>query len=113
MRLAAFLFFGVYRGIWRYTSIDDLMSFAKAVAAGSIVSMLIILFKLRFQGFSRAVFLIDAIVMLMLLAGSRMAFWVFPEGLPGAEGGAGRPGLVFGDPDAGGPRARVLGQHCD
>jgi UDP-GlcNAc:undecaprenyl-phosphate/decaprenyl-phosphate GlcNAc-1-phosphate transferase len=28
MRLAAFLFFGVYRGIWRYTSIDDLMSFA-------------------------------------------------------------------------------------
>src|SRR3989440_7802406 len=51
MRLAAFLFFGVYRGIWRYTSIDDLMSFAKAVAAGSIVSMMIILFKLRFQGF--------------------------------------------------------------
>jgi len=48
-------FFGVYRGIWRYTSIDDLMSFAKAVAAGSIVSMLIILFKLRFR-VSRAPF---------------------------------------------------------
>src|SRR5262252_1149136 len=49
VRLAAFLFFGVYRGIWRYTSIDDLMAFAKAVAAGSVISMLIILFKLRFQ----------------------------------------------------------------
>src|SRR5437762_5190169 len=33
VRLAAFLFFGVYRGLWRYTSIDDLVTFAKAVAA--------------------------------------------------------------------------------
>src|SRR5262249_45398198 len=40
VRLAAFLFFGVYRGIWRYTSIDDFVAFVKAVAAGSIVSML-------------------------------------------------------------------------
>jgi UDP-GlcNAc:undecaprenyl-phosphate/decaprenyl-phosphate GlcNAc-1-phosphate transferase len=101
MRLAAFLFFGVYRGIWRYTSIDDLMSFAKAVAAGSIVSMLIILFKLRFQGFSRAVFLIDALVMLMLLAGSRMAFRLFRQVLPVANGGSGRRVLIYGAGDAG------------
>src|SRR6185503_8574692 len=52
VRLGAFLFFGVYRGIWRYTGMDDLFAFGKAVAAGSIVSMLIILFKFRFQGFS-------------------------------------------------------------
>src|SRR5438876_6058382 len=101
VRLAAFLFFGVYRGIWRYTSIDDLMSFAKAVAAGSILSMLIILFKLRFQGFSRAVFLIDALVMLMLLAGSRMTFRLFRQVLPVANGGAGRRVLIYGAGDAG------------
>jgi UDP-GlcNAc:undecaprenyl-phosphate GlcNAc-1-phosphate transferase len=74
VRLAAFLFFGVYRGIWRYTSIDDFVAFAKAVLSGSVVSMLIILFKFRFEGFSRTVFIIDALMMLMLLAGSRMAF---------------------------------------
>src|SRR3989440_2521516 len=39
VRLAAFLLFGVYRGIWRYTSIDDFVAFGKAVAAGSIISM--------------------------------------------------------------------------
>src|SRR5256714_44211 len=70
VRLGAFLLFGVYRGIWRYTSIDDLVAFAKAVAAGSIISMLIILFKFRFQGFSRVIFVIDGLMMLMLLAGS-------------------------------------------
>src|SRR5437667_5156466 len=53
VRLAAFLFFGVYRGLWRYTGMDDLVVFAKAVAGGSLVSMLIILFKFRFQRFWR------------------------------------------------------------
>ena len=113
VRLAAFLFFGVYRGIWRYTSIDDLMSFAKAVAAGSIVSMLIILLKLRFQGFSRAVFLIDALVMLMLLAGSRMTFRLFRQVLPVANGGAGRRVLIYGAGDAGELLLRELVNNRD
>ncbi|HSP61804.1 MAG TPA: hypothetical protein VLQ90_02370 [Pyrinomonadaceae bacterium] len=113
VRLAAFLFFGVYRGIWRYTSIDDLMSFAKAVAAGSIVSMLIILFKLRFQGFSRAVFLIDGLVMLLLLAGSRMTFRLFRQVLPVANGGAGRRVLIYGAGDGGELLLRELVNNRD
>jgi UDP-GlcNAc:undecaprenyl-phosphate GlcNAc-1-phosphate transferase len=101
VRLAAFLFFGVYRGIWRYTSIDDLMGFAKAVAAGSLISMAIVLFKFRFQGFSRAIFVIDALVMLMLLAGSRVAFRFFRQVLPTASGNKHRRALIYGAGDAG------------
>src|SRR5438270_7232281 len=101
VRLAAFLLFGVYRGIWRYTSIDDFVAFAKAVAAGSIISMLIILFKFRFQGFSRAVFVIDGLMMLMVLAGSRMAFRLFRQVLPGGKVATGRRALIYGAGDAG------------
>jgi UDP-GlcNAc:undecaprenyl-phosphate GlcNAc-1-phosphate transferase len=101
VRLAAFLAFGVYRGIWRYTSMDDLLAFAKAVAAGSVLSMLIILFKFRFQGFSRAVFLVDGLVMLLLLAGSRIAFRFFRKVLPSAAGANGRRVLIYGAGDAG------------
>ncbi|HBB95780.1 MAG TPA: hypothetical protein DC054_10350 [Blastocatellia bacterium] len=101
VRLAAFLAFGVYRGIWRYTSMDDLLAFAKAVAAGSIVSMVIVLFKFRFQGFSRAVFLIDALVMLLLLAGSRVAFRFFRQVLPSGSAGNGQRVLIYGAGDAG------------
>ena len=101
VRLAAFLFFGVYRGIWRYTSIDDFVAFAKAVAVGSIVSMVIILFKFRFAGFSRAVFVIDGLMMLMLLAGSRMAFRVFRQMLPAGNASHGRRALIYGAGDAG------------
>ncbi len=101
VRLAAFLFFGVYRGIWRYTSIDDLMAFAKAVAAGSVISLVIVLFKFRFQGYSRAVFLIDALVMLLLLTGSRIAFRFFRQVLPAANGDQSRRVLIYGAGDAG------------
>jgi UDP-GlcNAc:undecaprenyl-phosphate/decaprenyl-phosphate GlcNAc-1-phosphate transferase len=101
VRLAAFLVFGVYRGIWRYTSMDDLMTFAKAVGAGSIVSMTIVLFKFRFQGFSRAVFAIDALVMLLLLAGSRIAFRFFRKVIPAVSAANGRRVLIYGAGDAG------------
>ena len=101
VRLAGFLVFGVYRGIWRYTSIDDLMTFAKAVAAGSIVSMTIVLFKFRFQGFSRAVFAIDALVMLLLLAGSRIAFRFFRKVIPAVSAENRRRVLIYGAGDAG------------
>jgi UDP-GlcNAc:undecaprenyl-phosphate GlcNAc-1-phosphate transferase len=101
VRLAAFLLFGVYRGIWRYTSIDDFVAFGKAVAAGSIISMVIILFKFRFQGFSRAVFVIDGLMMLMLLAASRMAFRLFRQILPGGRIADGRRALIYGAGDAG------------
>jgi len=102
VRLAAFLVLGVYRGIWRYTSMDDLMTFAKAVAAGSLLSMVIVLFKFRFQGFSRAVFLIDALVMLLLLAGSRIAFRFFRQVLPaGTNTDKGKRVLIYGAGDAG------------
>ncbi|MGQ0761884.1 MAG: hypothetical protein ACT4OT_07700 [Acidobacteriota bacterium] len=101
VRLAAFLFFGVYRGIWRYTGIDDLVAFAKAVAAGSVISVIIILFKFRFQGFSRAVFVVDAMMMLMMLAGSRMAFRLFQQLLPAGAATHGRRVLIYGAGDAG------------
>jgi len=101
VRLAAFLIFGVYRGIWRYTSIDDFVVFAKAVAAGSVVSMLIILFKFLFMGISRAAFVIDAVMMMMLLAGSRMAFRLFRQLLPSGGSSTGRRALIYGAGDAG------------
>src|SRR5260370_26705223 len=77
------------------------MAFAKAVATGSLVSLVIVLFKFRFQGFSRAIFVIDALVMLMLLAGSRVAFRFFRQVLPAANGDTGRRALIYGAGDAG------------
>jgi len=101
VKMFVFLAMGVYRGIWRYTSIDDLIVFAKAVIVSSILSMMVVLFKFRFEGFSRTVFLIDALLMLMFLAGSRMAFRLFRQIIPVSAGGEGRRVLIYGAGDGG------------
>jgi len=101
MKMAAFLVMGVYRGIWRYTSVDDLVVFAKAVIVGSVASALAILFAFRFESVSRTVFILDGILMLMLLAGSRMAFRLFRQVLPTSKEREGCRVLIYGAGDAG------------
>jgi UDP-GlcNAc:undecaprenyl-phosphate GlcNAc-1-phosphate transferase len=92
---------GVYRGLWRYTSIDDLIVFVKAVVLSSIASVLVVLFAFRFEGFSRAVFLLDGLLMFMTLAGSRLAFRLFRQLLPAPNGQDGKRVLIYGAGDGG------------
>ena len=98
--LLAMLVAGVYRGIWRYISVDNLITYAKAVAAGSAVSVLVLVFAFRFQEFSRAVFVLDAMIFFLMLAGSRVAFRLFRQLLPAPSAG-GRRVLIYGAGDAG------------
>jgi len=99
--MAAFLVMGVYRGMWRYTGLDDLIVFAKAVVLSSVLSVLAILFTFRFEGFSRAIFIIDGILMFLFLAGSRMTFRLFRQVIPVANSVDGRRVLIYGAGDAG------------
>ncbi len=101
VKMAAFLVMGVYRGIWRYTSLDDLIVFAKAVVLSSVLSVLAILFAFRFEGFSRTIFIIDGILMFMFLAGSRMAFRLFRQVMPISGDSEGRRVLIYGAGDGG------------
>ncbi len=100
VKLSALLVAGVYRGLWRYISLDNLILYAKAVAAGSVASVLALLFAFRFAGFSRAVFVLDALLFFMMLAGSRVAFRLFRRMLPAPSNG-GRRVLIYGAGDAG------------
>jgi len=101
VKMAAFLVMGVYRGIWRYTSLDDLIVFAKAVVLSSVLSVLAVLFAFRFEGFSRTIFVIDGVLMFMFLAGSRMAFRLFRQVMPTPGASEGRRVLIYGAGDGG------------
>jgi UDP-GlcNAc:undecaprenyl-phosphate/decaprenyl-phosphate GlcNAc-1-phosphate transferase len=101
VKMATFLVMGVYRGLWRYTSLDDLIVFVKAVLLSSVASVLVVLFAFRFVGFSRTVFLIDGLLMLMFLAGSRMAFRLFRLLIPVSNRQDGRRVLIYGAGDGG------------
>ena len=101
VKMATFLVVGVYRGLWRYTSIDDLVVFAKGVVLSSLACVLAILFAFRFEGVSRTVFVIDAMLLLMTVAGSRMAFRLFRQILPAQAARDGCRVLIYGAGDGG------------
>jgi len=58
-KLICFYLFDVYRGMWRYTSLKDILDIVKASAVATISIIVIVLFATRFEHFSRSVFVID------------------------------------------------------
>ncbi|NTV12505.1 MAG: polysaccharide biosynthesis protein [Desulfobulbaceae bacterium] len=76
-KIVTFLFFGLYRGMWRYTSLVDLLNILKACVFVSFVSMGAILLFNRFYGYSRAVFVLDGILTFVFVAGSRISLRLF------------------------------------
>ncbi len=101
LKLTAFLLFGVYRGLWRYTSISDLVTFMKAVLAGTGLSVLAILLLFRFENYSRTVFVVDALLLFTALVGSRLAFRLIREILPIPHDPEGRRVIIYGAGDGG------------
>src|SRR5207248_2313990 len=79
--------FGVYRGVWRYVGIRDLINLVKAVLAGSIATVIALLLAYRFQGLSRSVFVLDGLLLLFFTTGARLLIRVFRETLGGSVAG--------------------------
>src|SRR4030042_2907971 len=71
-KLLVFFNFKLYKGMWRYTSINDLLNLIKATFVSSTVIILTILYFNRFQGYPRRVFIIDAFLTLFFIGGIRL-----------------------------------------
>ena len=79
IKLACLYFFDLYRGMWRYTSVSDLINIIKAATLSSLIIAAFIAFKTRFIGYSRSVFLIDWFLTIIFISGFRLAIRIFFE----------------------------------
>jgi len=100
IKFIVFFSFGLYRGMWRYISVLELVNIFKAVSFASIVSALLVLFIWRFQGFSRTVFIIDWLLLFLFISGSRVLERVYKEIFDQASL-SGKKVLIYGAGDAG------------
>ena len=66
LKLLIFFAGGLYRGMWRYTSVRDFWRLAKACLLATILVMLIILLAKGFMGYPRSVFIADGIFTFLL-----------------------------------------------
>jgi UDP-GlcNAc:undecaprenyl-phosphate GlcNAc-1-phosphate transferase len=78
-QLIALFVVGGYRGTWRYFGIMDAVVFARGVVFGTVSAMVVLVFVYQFVDYSRAVFVIYALLLLLLLAGTRASFRLLGE----------------------------------
>lgn len=101
IKVAVFLASGVYRGLWRYTSLSDLIGIGRAVIIASAIAVATLLLTYPEFSFSRRVLVFDLIILGILMTASRMAFRVARRLLPSPHTSTGRPVLIYGAGDAG------------
>jgi len=77
VKIITFYLFDLYKGMWRYTGIDDVINIIKASGVASLSLVALMVFTHRFEGLSRATFIIDWIVTLFFIAGYRVGIRVF------------------------------------
>jgi UDP-GlcNAc:undecaprenyl-phosphate/decaprenyl-phosphate GlcNAc-1-phosphate transferase len=73
VRYAAFIPFGLYRGVWRYAGARDGAAIVGAVVVSEVVAYLILDATQVWGAFPRSIFIIDALVCTLLVGASR--FW--------------------------------------
>ena len=101
--LQAFVFwrFGLYRGIWRYASLPDLKRILKAVGVAALAIPMVLTLLASHATTPRSVFLLDPILLLLMMGGSRLAYRAWKEHrLYGILSLQGEPVLVLGAGDA-------------
>ena len=91
---------GFYKGVWRYFGLMDTVVVGKGVFLGTLGAQLAILYLLRFEGYSRTVFVIYAILVAIILTASRASFRLIGEVLQRNRKTATRV-VVYGAGDGG------------
>ncbi len=111
VRFLTFLAFNLFRGMWRYVSISDLMNIIQAVTLGSGLIAPIVIFALASgEDYSGSVFILDWAFCILFTGGVRFAIRAFRETFSPMRDG-GRKVLIVGAGDAGEMLLREMRIH--
>jgi FlaA1/EpsC-like NDP-sugar epimerase len=79
IKMIVFYFFYVYRGMWRYTSLIDLFNIIKASVLSTLLITFLIIFTHSLSGFARSILIIDGVLTVLLISGSRVCLRLYFE----------------------------------
>jgi O-antigen biosynthesis protein WbqV len=74
-----FWFTGLYRGIWRYASLDDMIAIARAVTLALLVYLPVTFMLTRLDAVPRSMLVINWFVLAFLLSAPRVIYRVFKD----------------------------------
>lgn len=99
-QVAAFWLFRVHHGVWRYTGLHDAWAIARAASAGTAAAVVVLVFVYRFEGFSRAVFILDGVLLIGFVSAARLSMRLLAEVLRPSRP-ARRRVLIYGAGESG------------
>ena len=109
-----FRIFGLYRGMWVFASLPDLMRISKAVMAGALVAMVASLMVQPVPIVPRSVLVVSPLLLFLAMGGSRALYRATKEFyLYGGLVGKGKPVVVLGAGTAGASLARELSRSSE
>jgi UDP-GlcNAc:undecaprenyl-phosphate/decaprenyl-phosphate GlcNAc-1-phosphate transferase len=84
-KLTSLYLSGLYDRDWDTFSLVDLFAVVSGVAGGSVLSILTVAYLYRLEGFSRAVFLIDGMLLFVAVSATRASFRVIGDAAKGGR----------------------------
>jgi FlaA1/EpsC-like NDP-sugar epimerase len=109
-----FRVFGLYRGMWVFASLPDLMRIAKAVLAGAFAMMMAAVMVQPHPIIPRSVLLVSPVLLFLVMGGSRALYRASKEFyLYGGLIGQGKPVVVLGAGSSGASLARELARSSE
>ena len=78
-RMIAYFIYRLHLGSWRFVSLQDLIATIQAVVLGSVIFVVLMVFTYGLEDFPRSVFLLEMIMNVMLLGGSRFMIRYYHE----------------------------------
>jgi UDP-GlcNAc:undecaprenyl-phosphate GlcNAc-1-phosphate transferase len=106
-QMIAFFAVGVYRGVWRHFGMMDSLVIARGVLFGTVGAEVFILYVYHFFAYSRTVFAIYAVLLLIAVTLSRSSFRLLGEFVQRQRQSGSRV-IIYGAGDAGGLVIREL-----
>ncbi|HHZ97105.1 MAG TPA: polysaccharide biosynthesis protein, partial [Flavobacteriales bacterium] len=79
VQATVFYTYGLYRGVWRFASIPDLLRILKAVVVGVSIAALILFILTRLQGIPRTAFVMYGLFLVGSLSGPRFIYRWFND----------------------------------
>ena len=96
VRYVFFVLFGIYRRVWRFAAPRDLIAIAAATFLSAPVALAIVARMRTLSGFPLEIFLVDALLCSVLVAGSRLALRMAPDLLAASRRGPRERTLIVG-----------------
>ncbi len=78
-RGGAFFYYKFYSASWRFVYLKDIFDVIKAVTAGSAIFITVMVFSNKIDGFPRSIFLIEPMLTVLFISGTKLFYRYFRE----------------------------------